>query len=172
MDQPKCRTCGERHRAGPCPAHQSSRGGAESRSAGHIKGTGIRPSELGTVGKGRHRTSSGKQEAGTGMKRKATQTPGSLPSFGPTDSPQAGVAPGPREAKPSAGAKSQKPTKAMAAKVSGDRTGSSILPTGANPKRGRPLAKDKDKTAEAVKPWVAAEVSRATWYRRKAEAKK
>ena len=26
MDAPKCRTCGERHRTGPCPKFESSRG--------------------------------------------------------------------------------------------------------------------------------------------------
>lgn len=26
MDAPKCRTCGERHPAGPCPQHQTKRG--------------------------------------------------------------------------------------------------------------------------------------------------
>jgi hypothetical protein len=33
MDLPKCKTCGERHRAGPCPAFAKSGGGVESRHA-------------------------------------------------------------------------------------------------------------------------------------------
>lgn len=39
-------------------------------------------------------------------------------------------------------------------------------------KRGRPLAKDKDKTLAATKPWLAEGMSRVTWYRRKAEKAK
>lgn len=34
------------------------------------------------------------------------------------------------------------------------------------PKRGRPLAKDADKTLSATKPWEALKLSRRTWYRR------
>ena len=33
-------------------------------------------------------------------------------------------------------------------------------------KRGRPLAKDKDATLTATKPWEAEGMSRATWYGR------
>ena len=36
-------------------------------------------------------------------------------------------------------------------------------------KRGRPLDVDKAKTLTAIKPWVAAGMSRRTWYRRRAE---
>lgn len=39
-------------------------------------------------------------------------------------------------------------------------------------KSGRPLAKDRDKTIEAAKPWIAEGLSRATWYRRQAEKRK
>ena len=35
-------------------------------------------------------------------------------------------------------------------------------------KRGRPLDVDKAKTLMATKPWVAAGLSRRTWYRRRA----
>lgn len=34
---------------------------------------------------------------------------------------------------------------------------------------GRPRLEDKDKTAEALKPWKAAGMSRATWYNRRKE---
>lgn len=37
------------------------------------------------------------------------------------------------------------------------------------PKRGRPLAKDRDKTLTATKPWVAEDMSESTWRRRRAE---
>jgi hypothetical protein len=37
------------------------------------------------------------------------------------------------------------------------------------PKHGRPRIEDRDRTAEARKPWVAAGMSRSTWYRRKKE---
>jgi hypothetical protein len=33
-------------------------------------------------------------------------------------------------------------------------------------KRGRPLAKDKEKALSALRPWIAEGMSRATWYRR------
>jgi hypothetical protein len=35
-------------------------------------------------------------------------------------------------------------------------------------KRGRPLIEDQDKTFEAIKPWLVAGMSRASWYRRRA----
>ena len=35
--------------------------------------------------------------------------------------------------------------------------------------KGRPRLEDRDKTIEAQKPWVAAKMSRRTWYRRQAE---
>lgn len=38
-------------------------------------------------------------------------------------------------------------------------------------KTGRPRIEDKDKTLEAMKPWIAAGMSRRTWYRRRAEAR-
>jgi len=36
-------------------------------------------------------------------------------------------------------------------------------------RKGRPRIEDKDKTVEAAKPWVAAGMSRRSWYRREAE---
>jgi hypothetical protein len=36
-------------------------------------------------------------------------------------------------------------------------------------KTGRPRLEDRDKTLTATKPWKAAKMSRATWYRRQAE---
>jgi hypothetical protein len=35
-------------------------------------------------------------------------------------------------------------------------------------KRGRPLIEDRGATFEATKPWLAAGMSRASWYRRRA----
>ena len=37
---------------------------------------------------------------------------------------------------------------------------------------GRPLDSERDKTLTAIKPWIAAGLSRATWYRRRAERAK
>ena len=99
-----------------------------------------------------------------------------------------------REAKSSrGGAKAQRP----AQRVTGPRAGASKLGNGADGisvgrrpsqvttpegrrlespreaiKRGRPLYVDKAKTLTAVKPWVAAGLSRRTWYRRRAERAK
>jgi hypothetical protein len=42
-------------------------------------------------------------------------------------------------------------------------------PREAKRKPGRPRAEDRGKTLAADKPWIAAGVSRASWYRRKAE---
>lgn len=36
--------------------------------------------------------------------------------------------------------------------------------------QGRPLAKDADKALAQTKPWIAAGMSRRTWFRRRAEA--
>ncbi len=40
------------------------------------------------------------------------------------------------------------------------------------PKRGPPRIEDRGKTLTATKPWGAAGMSRATWYRRQAENRK
>jgi capsular polysaccharide biosynthesis protein len=37
--------------------------------------------------------------------------------------------------------------------------------------KGRPLEKDRPKSLAATKPWEAAEMSRATWFRRQKEAR-
>jgi hypothetical protein len=37
---------------------------------------------------------------------------------------------------------------------------------------GRPLDKDRGKSIEAQKPWLALGMSRRTWYRQRAKAKK
>jgi hypothetical protein len=42
----------------------------------------------------------------------------------------------------------------------------------AKPAFRKPLAKDADKTLMATKPWEAEGMSRRTWYRRRAEARK
>lgn len=47
-----------------------------------------------------------------------------------------------------------------------------VAPSPREAKRGRPLDVDKDKTLTAIKPWIAAGLSRATWYRRRAERAK
>ena len=39
-------------------------------------------------------------------------------------------------------------------------------------RRGRPRLEERGKTLQAVKPWVELEMSRTTWYRRQAEAKR
>jgi hypothetical protein len=38
-----------------------------------------------------------------------------------------------------------------------------------SPRRGRPRLEDKARTIEALAPWKAAGMSRATWYRRRRE---
>lgn len=43
------------------------------------------------------------------------------------------------------------------------------IPAPRETKRGRPLAKDRDKTLTATKPWVAEGISERTWYRRQKE---
>ena len=44
-----------------------------------------------------------------------------------------------------------------------------VGPREAKPKVGRPLDSEKGKTLTATQPWVAAGMSRRTWYRRQAE---
>lgn len=41
----------------------------------------------------------------------------------------------------------------------------------ADQKVGRPRVEDKDKTLEATKPWLALDMSRATWFDRKRKRK-
>lgn len=148
MDAPKCKNCGERH-YGLCPSHKSSRGGGESRPipkpgkvAGSV-GTGVYPP----------------------VKERRSQT----------EVGQAGVASSPREAKgglrispiPSVGpigdgiglTMVRHPTQAELAKNGGNWP----------PKRGRPRLEDRDKTLRATKPWLAAGMSRSSWYRRQRE---
>jgi hypothetical protein len=40
------------------------------------------------------------------------------------------------------------------------------------PRKGRPRIEDRGKTNEAKKPWLKLEMSRRTWYRRRAEKRK
>ena len=66
------------------------------------------------------------------------------------------------------------PLSAPAHKGIADKTGARRLRaderTSDAPKTGRPRVEDRDKTIESQKPWLAAGMSRATWYsRRKAK---
>ncbi len=40
------------------------------------------------------------------------------------------------------------------------------------PKKGRPRIEERSQTIEAMKPWVALQMSRRTWYKRQAEKRK
>lgn len=59
-----------------------------------------------------------------------------------------------------------------ARKVVAEVTSPVVLPTGAAASRkGRPRIEDQDKTLEATRPWEREGMSRATWFRRRAEEK-
>lgn len=45
-------------------------------------------------------------------------------------------------------------------------------PAREKPKVGRPRIEDRAKTLAALKPWMAAQMSRSSWYRRQAEKRK
>lgn len=75
----------------------------------------------------------------------------------------AGVATQPARTKETSRAGDNKRTHLVAGVATGPRE--------TKPKRGRPLAKDADKTLAATQPWVAEGLSRTTWYRRQKEAK-
>ena len=170
MDFQKCKICGERHpvQRGGCPSSQS-RGGGESRPAAD------------------------KNRLGTGQIRKATESPKGRPP------PSAGVAPGPRAMKSGGGvggrhAERQADDSLLAGREKlqrSDERGSirrrqvgAIQAGPQSPKSAtagvtpsprafrKPLAKDADKTLMATKPWEAEGMSRRTWYRRRAEARK
>ena len=50
--------------------------------------------------------------------------------------------------------------------------GAGVAPGPSETKRGRPLARDRDKTLAALKPWEAEGMSRRTWYRRQREGRR
>ena len=58
------------------------------------------------------------------------------------------------------------------AEVQGSATVAKGVEGPLSPKMGRPLDSERDKTLMATKPWIAAGLSRATWYRRRAERAK
>lgn len=80
---------------------------------------------------------------------------------------EAGVAPCPREAV----SRSSPGHHIPMAQAGRGTTATEASPTtrAAAPKRGRPLAKDRDRTFAATKPWEAEGISERTWYRRRAE---
>jgi hypothetical protein len=61
--------------------------------------------------------------------------------------------------------------KALGAEIARGEIEPAGITTIAVAKRGRPLNSERDKTLTAQKPWVAAGMSRATWYKRQAEKK-
>ena len=140
MDAPKCRTCGERHRLGPCPKFNESRGRGESRPTGKVV-SGRRVSSGTDTVRLRQQTTTQPTE------RKAVMR-GALPASngtGETPSParevppvigEARVAPGPREPKPKRG------------------------------HGGRPLQGQEHETLRVKQPWKAKGMSERTWYRR------
>lgn len=82
----------------------------------------------------------------------------------------AGIAPGPREAiKSSGAARTAKVRKSKPIPQPPSPSASTVAPEATKPKAGRARLEDRDKTIEATKPWVAAKMSRRTWYRRQAE---
>lgn len=170
MDLPKCRTCGERHRLGPCPSSQTkSRGGVESRHAN----AGERRSQESVLGN--------RPAVPTATTAKTTTGRGSL----------ARVAPGPRDtnpnikqeksnAKASSRPKSeaprgriprpdpaqQKPRMDAGKNVPARPRAESVKPTGAIAlKRGRPKL-------SGPRPWEIAGISKRTYYRRQAGKEK
>lgn len=100
MLETSCIICGQRYRLGTdhvCPkverAAKKSTGSAESRRAGQIKGTGTRPDGMGPLGEVRHRN----KIRATGDRNRVEESQKiavALSSFGPADSPPAGLAPG------------------------------------------------------------------------------
>jgi hypothetical protein len=146
MEAPKCKSCGERHWDRLCPVAKSSRGGVESRHAGKAVG---------------RRAQAGLSRSNL-IAESGVVTP---PQAVADETVTAGVASGPREAKSGSPLGTQ--TVRDAAIVEGRKV-AQIAPRidfDKVFKRGRPLAKDRDRTLEVTKPWVAEGVSRATWYR-------
>lgn len=145
MKQPKCRTCGQEHRIGPCPEFTKSRGSVESkvvrggsrRPLEHASGS--IPSSDGLSGKTGKDALAGipkgvKSAQPTARNRRNPEKPETAYS---TDRQVAGVASGPRE-----------PTR-----------------------KGRPLAKDRPHSLAATEPWKQKGMSRSTWFRYRAEGR-
>lgn len=170
MDFAKCKTCGERHRAGPCPKFQSSRGGGESRPAG----TRDRPAEPSrAVTRAAPDVATNRGKASQARERK-----------------DAGLAPGTRGAKlerssaveqaavnrqvggsiPPTPAKSPARRQAVKASGFGPDIGGSNPPAPAKDPRGRPR-KEITKDVSGPRPWEKLGMSERTWWRRQAEAR-
>lgn len=166
MDLPKCRTCGERHRLGPCPSSQTkSRGGAESRSAGNVtqatgsavpgvplrQGDMISPKVLlaARVAPGPRDTNPNikqeKSNAKASSRPKSKAANGRIPQTDPAQS---------------------KPQMEASKNIPAGPRAESVKPTGAIAlKRGRPKL-------SGPRPWEIAGMSKRTYYRRQAEKAK
>ncbi len=147
MDLPICRTCNTKHRLGAmyCPALKSSGGRPEE---------GLKEVTLPSTAQ--HSLLSGRQHSvGTGL----AGVLGSIPSA-------------------SINSANARPTK-IRDRVEGPtvkgkpRVAPCVETVPATHKREfkRPLAKDADKTISRQEPWKAEGMSRASWYRRQAEAR-
>lgn len=140
MDQPKCRTCGERHRLGPCPqdAKVSCVGGAAVARRSH------KPKVEGSIPSPATSSQKGKPD-GTAKNRKP--------------SPQ-----GRGDLENKTVCRSDQPQSVSALDTSADVSRGARVKPVKSPgklKRGRPKI-------EGARPWEAEGVSRRTWYRRKA----
>ena len=173
MDLPKCRTCGERHRLGGCPAN-NSRGGGESRPAERQVADGLHSAGREKPKRSGERGSSAIRQVGAQV-QVAPQSPKAT---------SAGVAPGPRGTKPAKKAKpkkkgktKKKPKKARRQAAKAPAFDAGIA--GSNPaasatiKRhpGRPRESEKHLTLAATEPWISMGRSRATYFRQLAKAK-
>lgn len=132
--------------------------------------------------------SSAKSSDGGGESRPAARgsdavQPLQRPGAGASSSRTAGVAPGPSEAKRGLRISSRPKSRTDAPIGDGVALTNMEHPAGlidamadairsGKLKLGRPLARDRDKTLAALKPWEAEGMSRRTWYRRQKEQKK
>lgn len=147
MELPKCRTCGERHRLGPCkpPANQIRARSSTVEPAvhsGHDVGSNPAAPTTGASGLDRPRSRSAlqlatSQAAGAGSNPKSRRSdPGHHKATKPDDN------------------------------HSGQPHNVGV---GTKPRRGPPRIEDRGKTLTDLEPWKAKGMSRSTWYRRQSE---
>lgn len=171
MDAPKCKNCDERHWGPVCPTFKTSgaNGRVEARAKKARKGSPKAAGESGprsvipAVAERPSRPATGRTVAAD---RDATTPAPIKPS--PTSTPVLGSRPPKAERRRAATAKTLAQARGEPSRAGGSANARQTLasiPPPIKPKRGRPRLGEEPQP----KPWLAAGMSRRTWFRRQAE---
>lgn len=123
-------------------------------------GSNARPAPAST-GRSLGRTKAPRGTAPAGELGTKTRGAGEKRRPGRSKSPDRSGAPKPGASAKALAAGNGRDTPALAGLATGPREAKPY-----RPKRGRPRAADRDKTLTATQPWKALKISRATWYRK------